>query len=145
MSTVSPPAPPAQPEQGLTPEQRRWVIIGIVGFVVAVIALFAAVYWMVNNEEKTRVLRDIFIIFMALESLVIGVALIILMIQLARLTNVLQHEIKPILENTNETVNTVRGTAIFVSENIVDPVMKLNGYIAALSKFFELFNVITKK
>lgn len=145
MSTVSPPAPPAQPEQGLTPEQRRWVIIGIVGFVVAVIALFAAVYWMVNNEEKTRVLRDIFIIFMALESLVIGVALIILMIQLARLTNVLQHEIKPILENTNETVNTVRGTAIFVSENIVDPVIKLNGYIAALSKFFELFNVITKK
>jgi hypothetical protein len=146
MSTIAPPAVPSpQPEPSLTPEQRRWVIIGIVGFVVAVIALFAAVYWMVNNEEKTRVLRDIFIIFMALESLVIGVALVILMIQLARLTNLLQHEIKPILENTNETVNTVRGTAIFVSENIVDPVMKLNGYIAALSKFFELFNVITKK
>jgi hypothetical protein len=146
MSTILPPAVPSpQPEPSLTPEQRRWVIIGIVGFVVAVIALFAAVYWMVNNEEKTRVLRDIFIIFMALESLVIGVALVILMIQLARLTNLLQHEIKPILENTNETVNTVRGTAIFVSENIVDPVMKLNGYVAALSKFFELFNVITKK
>ncbi len=145
MSTVPPPAPPAQPEQGLTPEQRRLVIIGIVGLVLFIVLMGAAVYFMVRNPESTTVIRDIFIIFMALESLVIGVALIILMIQLARLTNVLQHEIKPILENTNETVNTVRGTAIFVSENIVDPVMKLNGYIAALSKFFELFNVITKK
>ncbi len=145
MSTVPPPAPPAQPEQGLTPEQWRLVIIGIVGLVLFIVLMGAAVYFMVRNPESTTVIRDIFIIFMALESLVIGVALIILMIQLARLTNVLQHEIKPILENTNETVNTVRGTAIFVSENIVDPVMKLNGYIAALSKFFELFNVITKK
>jgi hypothetical protein len=145
MSTVSPPAPPAQPEQGLTPEQRRWAITGFVGLVLFIVLMGAAVYFMVRNPESTTVIRDIFIIFMALESLVIGVALIILMIQLARLTNVLQHEIKPILENTNETVNTVRGTAIFVSENIVDPVMKLNGYIAALSKFFELFNVITKK
>ncbi|MEK7325379.1 MAG: hypothetical protein AAB217_09020, partial [Chloroflexota bacterium] len=74
----------------------------------------------------------------------IGFALVILMIQLARLTNLLQHEIKPILESTNETVNTVRGTAIFVSENIVDPVMKLNGYVAALSKFFELINLARK-
>jgi hypothetical protein len=63
---------------------------------------------------------------------------------LARLTNLLQNEIKPILESTNETVNTVRGTAIFVSENIVDPVVKLNGYVAALSKFFDLINLIKK-
>jgi heme/copper-type cytochrome/quinol oxidase subunit 2 len=146
MSTVPPPAPPAQPEQGLTPEQRRWAITGLVGLVLFIVVLMGvAVYFMVRNPESTTVIRDIFIIFMALESLVIGVALVILMIQLALLTNLIQHEIKPILENTNETVNTVRGTAIFVSENIVDPVMKLNGYIAALSKFFELFNVITKK
>ncbi|HLB46937.1 MAG TPA: hypothetical protein VJL59_07910 [Anaerolineales bacterium] len=146
MSTILPPAVPSpQPEPSLTPEQRRWAIIGLVGLVALVALMFIAVYFMVSNPETTTVIRDIFIIFMALESLVIGVALVILMIQLARLTNLLQHEIKPILENTNETVNTVRGTAIFVSENIVDPVMKLNGYIAALSKFFELFNVITKK
>jgi hypothetical protein len=146
MSTVPPPAPPAQPEQGLTPEQRRWAITGLVGLVLFIVVLMGlAVYFMVSNPETTTVIRDIFIIFMALESLVIGLALVILMIQLALLTNLIQHEIKPILENTNETVNTVRGTAIFVSENIVDPVMKLNGYIAALSKFFELFNVITKK
>ncbi|MBM4422429.1 MAG: hypothetical protein FJ030_03425 [Chloroflexi bacterium] len=145
MSALPPPAPPSQPEPGLTPEQRRMVFMSLAGLVVIIALMGVAVYFMVKNPAATTVIRDIFIIFMALESLVIGVALIILMIQLARLTNLLQHEIKPILENTNETVNTVRGTAIFVSENLVDPVMKLNGYIAALGKFFELINVVTKK
>jgi len=122
-------------------------VVAIVGVLtLAVVAgLIIAVYFMVQYPAATTVIRDIFIIFMALESLFIGVALIILMIQLARLTNLLQHEIKPILQNTNETVNTVRGTAVFISENLVDPVMKLNGYIAAIGKFFELINVVTKK
>jgi len=91
------------------------------------------------------VIRDIFIIFLAIESMFIGFALVVLMVQVARLTNLLQHEIKPILESTNETINTVRGTAIFVSENIVEPVMKINSYIAALSKFFEFFDILGEK
>ncbi|HKZ68483.1 MAG TPA: hypothetical protein VI547_07750 [Anaerolineales bacterium] len=146
MSETTPSTPPPTPtEQNLTPEQRR--VVAIVGVLtLAVVAgLIIAVYFMVQYPAATTVIRDIFIIFMALESLFIGVALIILMIQLARLTNLLQHEIKPILQNTNETVNTVRGTAVFISENLVDPVMKLNGYIAAIGKFFELINVVTKK
>ncbi len=100
---------------------------------------------MVLNPATTTVIRDIFIIFMAIESSFIGLALVILMIQVARLTNLLQHEIKPILQNTNDTITTVRSTAMFVSENLVDPVMKLNSYIAALGKLFELINVFTKK
>jgi hypothetical protein len=149
MSNVPPPPPPspiptAEPTE-LTPEQRRIIIGLVVGFVVIVVVLGVVVYLMVQNPAATTVIRDIFIIFMAVESLFIGLALVILMIQIARLTNLLQHEIKPILQNTNETVNTVRTTAIFVSENLVDPVMKLNGYVAALGKFFELINVFTKK
>jgi len=46
---------------------------------------------------------------MAFESLIIGVTLVILMIQLATLINLLQNEIKPILNSTNETVNTLKG------------------------------------
>ncbi len=134
MSNVPPPAPPTRPEPTLTPEQRRLVIVGAV----------AAVYYMVSNPAQTTVIRDIFIVFMAVESMFIGFALVILMIQLARLTNMLQHEIKPILENTNDTVNTVRGTAIFVSENLVEPVMKLNSYLAAFGKLLELMNLFKK-
>ncbi|MBI3243287.1 MAG: hypothetical protein HYZ49_13435 [Chloroflexi bacterium] len=148
MSTGTPPSQPTPTppptSSDLTPEQRRLALIAIVMTLIVVAGIVAAVYFMVQNPSATTVIRDIFIIFMAVESLFIGFALVILMIQLARLTNLLQHEIKPILESTNETVNTVRGTAIFVSENIVEPVMKLNGYVAALSKFFDLINVIKK-
>lgn len=147
MSNVPPPpptTPPVEPTE-LTPQQRRIMIgIGLL-FLIIVALLVAAVYFMVQSPALTTVIRDIFIIFMAIESLFIGLTLVILMIQIARLTNLLQHEIKPILQNTNETVSTVRSTVIFVSENLVDPVMKLNGYVAALGKFFELINVFTKK
>ena len=144
MSNVPPPAPPATPEPTLTPEQRRLVIVGVLVLIFLIVGAVAAVYFMVSNPAQTTVIRDIFIIFMAVESMFIGFALVILMIQLARLTNMLQHEIKPILENTNDTVNTVRGTAIFVSENLVDPVMKLNSYLAAFGKFLELMNLFKK-
>nr|MBI2904743.1 hypothetical protein [Chloroflexota bacterium] len=128
----------------MTPEQRRYVILGVIVLLLVIAGVVAAVYFLVQNPTAASVWRDIFIIFMAVESLFIGLTLVVLMVQLARLTNLLQHEIKPILESTNETVNTVRGTAIFVSENLVDPVMKLNSYVAALSKFFELMNLFKK-
>jgi hypothetical protein len=131
----------------MSPETRRLLIGIVVVVVLGIIGVIAAVIWMVSpgNAASTATIRDIFIIFLALESSFIGLALIVLMIQIARLTNLLQHEIKPILQNTNETINTVRTTAVFVSENLVDPVVKLNGYLAAVGKLFEMFNVLTKK
>jgi hypothetical protein len=75
---------------------------------------------------------------MALESLVIGLALIILIVQMATLINLLQNEVKPILNSTNETVNTLRGTASFLSDNLVEPVLKLNEYLAGLKKLIDL-------
>lgn len=141
----STPTPSPTSEQGLSPEQRRLIIFGFLGSIVIAAIATVAVYFMVQNPQVTTVIRDIFIIFLAIESMFIGFALVILMMQVARLTNLLQHEIKPILESTNETINTVRGTAIFVSENIVEPVMKINSYIAALSKFFEFFDILGDK
>jgi hypothetical protein len=151
MSESLPPAQistPASPrtEASLPPEVRRWLIVIGIFFLITAAAAVVAIFWMLRpeNAATTATIRDVFIIFLALESLLIGFALMVLMIQIARLTNLLQHEIKPILENTNDTINTVRSTAIFVSENLVDPVTKLNSYMAAVGKFFELINVIRK-
>jgi hypothetical protein len=149
MERLPPPATPStaatQPEPSLTPEQRRLILLGFLASIVIAALAAAAIYFMVQNPAVTTVIRDIFIIFLAIESMFIGFALVVLMVQMARLTNLLQHEIKPILESTNETINTVRGTAVFVSENIVEPVMKINSYIAALSKFFEFFDILGEK
>jgi hypothetical protein len=87
----------------------------------------------------TAKVRDIFIIFMGLEFLLIGVAMIILIIQIARLTLLLQNEIKPILDSTNETANTLRGTAAFLSDHLVEPVFKLNQYLAGLNRVLGFF------
>jgi hypothetical protein len=64
-----------------------------------------------------------------------------LMLQLASLTNLLQNEVKPILTATSETVNNLRGTAEFLGENVVEPVIKLNGYLAGLQRVLELMGI----
>lgn len=84
-------------------------------------------------------IRDIFIIFMALEFLLIGIVMIVLIVQLARLTLLLQNEIKPILDSTNETANTLRGTTAFLSEHLVEPVLKMNQYLAGLNRITDFF------
>jgi len=82
---------------------------------------------------------------MALESLLIGFVLVILIVQLARLTNLIQNEVKPILDSTNETVSNLRGTTAFLSANLVEPVIKLNEYLAALQKFTEILGIGRKR
>ena len=79
-------------------------------------------------------LRDAAIVFVAFEALLIGVLLIILMVQVQSLIVLLRDEIKPMLESANETVATVRGTAQFVSHNVVSPVVKWSGYLAGLRR-----------
>lgn len=85
--------------------------------------------------------RDIFIILMALMMFVIGVALVVLIIQLANLTNLLQHEIKPILDSTTDTVNTLKGTVRFLSDNVSEPVIKLNESLASIHKLVDIFRL----
>lgn len=89
-------------------EDRRRMAILITGVIVFLALVILAVYFLMQPSSPTGQIRDVFIIFMALESLVIGIALIILIVQLATLINLLQNEIKPILNSTNETVNTFR-------------------------------------
>jgi len=82
-------------------------------------------------------LRDAAIVFVAFETLLIGVLLIILMLQVQALVTLLRDEIKPMLEAVNETLATVRGTTRFVSHNVVSPVVKWSGYLAGLRRIVQ--------
>ncbi len=140
---------PATPE-GQSPEdtkQQKAAVIGIsISLIVILGGLIAfAVFLLTGDNLTTARIRDVFIIFMALESLVIGLALVILVIQLARLINLLQNEIKPILDSTNETVSTLRGTTQFLSDNLAEPVIKLNEYFAGLQSFIKILRPKSKK
>src|SRR6185503_1881769 len=133
------------PEQIEQDQQMKRIMIGvIIGVVVLLILLGVAIYFLLQPTTPTDKIRDVFIIVVALESLVIGVALIVLVVQLASLINLLQNEVRPILKATNDTVNNLRGTAEFLGENVVEPVIKLNSYLAGLSRMLELMGVKKK-
>jgi hypothetical protein len=107
-----------------------------IGIAVAVLILVAivgaAVYGLVTHPLATAVVRDVAIIALALVTALIGVFLIVLIFQLQSLIALLRNEIKPILDSTNQTVSTVRGTTTFVSETLVQPVIAAASYASAL-------------
>lgn len=145
MSDTQSPTPPAPPAVVTVPEEmgqkqsgsKTWIIV-VAAVVILGLLITGLVLLIRSTPETTGHWRDIFIIVMALESLVIGAALVVLIVQIATLINLLQNEIKPILNSTNETVSTLRGTAAFLSENLTEPVIQLNATLAGVKKFFDL-------
>jgi ABC-type dipeptide/oligopeptide/nickel transport system permease component len=125
--------------------QMKTIIIAVVaGVAVILVGLGFAVYALLQPGTPTDRIRDVFIIIVALETLVIGVALVVLLVQLASLINLLQNEVRPILQATNETINTLRGTAVFLGESVVEPVIKLNSYLAGIQRVLELMGLKQK-
>jgi ABC-type dipeptide/oligopeptide/nickel transport system permease component len=125
-------------------QQRTIAIVAVIFLILLVAAIVVAVIALLKPNTPTDKIRDIFIIFMALESLLIGAALIVLIVQFASLINLLQNEVRPILDSTNETVNHLRGTAEFLGESVVEPVVKLSGYLAGMQRMLELFRIKKK-
>ena len=76
--------------------------------------------------------RDLSIIILALESIVVGVLLGVLIVQVTKLIRMLHDEVMPILYSTQETLNTIRGTTTFISDRVVQPVVKVSSYTAGM-------------
>jgi hypothetical protein len=129
--------------------KQRLTIVAIVLSVIIILGLvitglvFLISPGLTSTETVSR-LRDVFIILMALESLLIGLALTILIIQIARLTNLIENEVKPILDSTNDTISNLRGTTKFLSDNLVEPVIKLNEILAVFQRLTDILK-LTKK
>jgi hypothetical protein len=144
-----PPPPTLSPEElearQAQRRQMRAIVIGaIVAVVVMVVILLVALFVLLQPGVPTDRIRDALIIVVAFETFVVGVALIVLLIQLATLINLLQNEVRPILEATSDTLNTLRGTTEFLSESVVEPVIKLNAYMASLQRVLELMGIKRK-
>jgi hypothetical protein len=145
MIDAQPPVPEQKagqtPQLPEAPKSRTKIWVVVIGLVVVAFVVLGVVLLATADSATTTRVRDIFIIFMALESLVIGAALVILIVQLATLINLIQNEIRPILDNTNDTVNHLKGTTTFLSEQLVEPVIKLNSYLAGLKHVLDLLRL----
>ena len=84
------------------------------------------------------VIRDLSIIMVALESFVIMAMLGILIWQVYKLVRVLQTEIRPILQDTQETLATLRGTTNFMTENVVNPVVETSSKVAGYRRTLQV-------
>lgn len=125
--------PSSAERQELVP--RVYIIVGVIVAIVLAVLFILGIVWLARTQGTTmEALRDIMIIALALESCVFGVILMFLLVMLIRLVNMLEFEIKPILEKTNDTLGTVRGTTTFMSENVVRPVARVSGYFAGVRR-----------
>lgn len=74
------------------------------------------------------VVRDIAIVILALESIVIGALLVLTLLQIRTLVRILRDEIRPLLDSANQTMTTVKGTTQFVSKTVVNPLVRVTSY-----------------
>lgn len=125
-------------EKVVSKSGKNKIALIIAGIVIFLLLAAGTVFMLATSEDTTGKIRDVFIIFLALQSFIIGVVLIVLIIQMSILINLVQNELKPIIKNTSDTVNTLKGTTSFLSDQLAKPVIRVNSFFAMIKRFFEL-------
>lgn len=106
------------------------LILALLAFAL-VVALTAAETW----APFFQIFRDVLIIIVVVEAVLIVTAFAILILQAAGFIIMLKTEIKPILDNARETTRLTKSTAEFVSQNSVDPLIQIKSFISGLLGF----------
>jgi hypothetical protein len=130
------------PELSPKPTDKRPIVFGIIAGLI-IILLFGGIGVGLYFWEGTPVLRDIFIIYLGLGAFFIILLLIALIVVMAYLVikvndlvQLLDREIKPMLAKLHETTGTVRGTATFMSDYAVQPVITTISTISGIKAIF---------
>ncbi len=76
--------------------------------------------------------RDIAIILVALEILIMNGLLVVLIWQVWRLVKMIRAEMRPVIRDSQETVGTVKGSAEFVSTSFISPLISTSGRLAGI-------------
>ena len=110
--------------------RRRMTLIGIgIGIIAVVILLgFAGMIAAGVIDE----VRDIVIILLAVESLIVGGVTLFLLYQIIMLVTLIREELIPLIQSTQDTVNSARGTTVYVSRKIVVPSVRAATTVARL-------------
>src|SRR5690606_34292133 len=108
----------------------RITIIATAGFVGVIILIFViALVIALSDVERAgqiiKLVRDLFFITLTLESILIFFAFAVLIVQIAWSVNLLQTRTKPILENTQDALESAKGSIEFASKNTFQPLIRL--------------------
>jgi hypothetical protein len=116
--------------------RRRMMTIGIIAAVVLV--LIIAGFVLMIQSGTTGVVRDVIIILLALESLIVVGLMLVLVFQVISLVRMLRDEVKPLLESAQDTLATARGTTTYVSKKVVSPSIAVAGSLAGLRRMAQV-------
>lgn len=112
------------------------LLAGTVGFAV----------WMFRHPASAATLRDIFLVVLGVQSMIIGllmVALLVTMVYVALkvydLVNLVQNDVRPILHRADDTVRTVHSRTVFISDAAVKPVIEVMAYVSAAKSIIRSF------
>jgi hypothetical protein len=138
-----PETPNPRPELSGEIVDKRPLIYGSIAAVVIILIFGGLGVALFLHPGATATLRDIFIIYLGLGAFIIILLLIALVVIMAYLVikindlvHLLDREIKPMLAKLQETMGTVRGTATFLSNHAVQPVIATASNVAAVRAVF---------
>ncbi|MBM3134615.1 MAG: hypothetical protein FJZ89_04865 [Chloroflexi bacterium] len=107
-------------------------VVGIIVVLLVVAGLVALSYWAFATDGLNG-LKNLAIVLLALETIVVTALLVVVVLLLARLVGMLQEEIAPVLKSVQQTASTVRGTTTFVSDTFVSPLIQIASALSGLS------------
>ncbi len=109
----------------------------VFGFLI-VLGLALWIYAAVRDYpiQGLAALRDVAIVILALESVLVMFIMLVIVILLWDLLAVIQRDLIPLLRSTlesaEETAHTVQGTTTFVSEYFIAPLIRLSSTLAGI-------------
>jgi hypothetical protein len=111
--------------------RKSVTLAGVVVAIVLIVIIAAFVYWLFNGATLGNV-RDVAIILLAFLTAVVILLLIVLIAVLLVLVLLLKDKALPIIDKLEQTVDKVRGTTNFVSDEVVSPLIKSAGSMAGM-------------
>jgi hypothetical protein len=130
--------------------RRTTTIVSAIVLLVVLAVLIGLGYLMYRSYDTatgvapTIRLRDISIIVLAVESLVVMILLTIIVVLLVVMVIVVYDRLIPILEQINraineaaDTVQNVRGTTTFIGEKVVNPVIEASSYASGVRRILQ--------
>jgi hypothetical protein len=141
------PEVPVEEEKGGSNLTRNmmYVVAGLAALILLVFVIGLAFALLAPPQAtalRFGMVRDVLFIILVMEGMLILIALTVLVLQIARLAGMLQNEVKPILDDSKETVGIAKGTAQFVGSNVATPLIRMKAFWAGLVVFLrEIFGI----
>lgn len=114
------------------------VLVGLFLIALGIVFFGDPDWWAIRMQY----FRDLGLIVLTLQGILIITGLAILVLQVARFVNLLRSEVKPITEDARSTISEVRATTAFVGKNTVQPLVRIQAFfVGALAFLRELLNL----